>query len=139
MFVSYLLFHILVFLLVNLTGFMRGYLKYLSFILPLAILLTLPCSAKNQVKQIIYAQDVPTNINTYQGEKLKICNTNLPQKDRIQSKTQRLAVALPLIKTADLIVLPFYTVKETFEIQQTHRSQLTRGLYLLYRKLILFF
>ncbi len=116
---------------------MRSYLKYLSILVPLAVLLSLPCATKRQLKEYIGIPSVKLAAN--KGESTKYCINTFVQKDQTQYTIKRLALDTPSISSNNTVLPCFSTIKRTIELGGFNDEVPILPLFLLYRKLIIYF
>lgn len=116
---------------------MRSYLKYLSLLVPLAVLLSLPCATKRLIKE---KAGVPaTEIATNKGESAKLCITTLVEKEQVQYTLKRLITDVPAVSFTNLIRPVFATIKKNIVFKGVLDEVSAIPLFLLYKKLIIYF
>ena len=116
---------------------MRSYFKYLSLLIPLAVLLALPCATKRQIKQNVGAEQ--TEVATNKGENEKFCISTFVEKDQIEHTLKRLITDTPIVSSTNLILPFFSSIVETSGLRSLDEKTSVIPLFLLYRKLIIYF
>ena len=118
---------------------MRSYLKYISLLVPLAILLSLPCATKRQIKQNTVGQDTHMTVN--KGESAKLCTSSFVDKNQIQYSFKQKVSDSPLVAlaSAEAAIPLFAVIKKKVDFRNLSQKKPTIPLFLLYRKLIIYF
>lgn len=116
---------------------MRSYLNYLLILLPLTVSLALPCAAKRQIKQNLNTENF--HLATTKGENVKFCVSTFMKNEQIQQNIKRLITdSFSLAST--LFAFPsFYETEEVVDIVEESDDTINIPLFLLYRKMLIYF
>ncbi len=118
---------------------MRSYLKYISLLVPLAVLLSLPCATKRQIKQSTTTQE--THMTANKGEGAKLCTSSFVDENQIQYSIKQKVSDSPLVALASAeSAIPLLSViREKIDFRNLSQKKPTIPLFLLYSKLIIYF
>lgn len=116
---------------------MRSYLKYLSILVPLAVLLSLPCATKRQLKEAAGIPKIELAAN--KGENAKFCISTFFQKEQVQHSLKRLILDAPTGSFTSIVPLISSAIKRTIDVGDPNDKVSVLPLFLLYGKLIIYF
>lgn len=118
---------------------MRSFLKYFALLVPLTVLLSLPCATKRQIK--LSATGHETHLTSNKGERAKLCNSSAFDKVQILNSMKQKGSDTPLVASAstESAVLLFKAIKRNVAFSNFRQQKPTIPLFLLYRKLIIYF
>lgn len=116
---------------------MRNYFKYLFILVPLTVLLSLPCATKRQIKQSINA--VENGVAANKGESLKYCTSIVVEKDQTSPTIKRAETDTPPVYYTELLSHSLVRVISLLGTEGSSDQKPAIPLFLLYRQLIIYF